>query len=142
MYKTILILILFSSNPICSQTIFGKWKTIDDRHGMEKAIVEVYKEDGAIHGRIVEILQDGKEGAKCTDCPGDRKGRPILGMKIIDNLLEKANGEYKGDTLFDPEQAMTFKCKIWLNPKNPNELKVRGYLSVLYRTQTWIRVRS
>ncbi len=142
MYKITLILILFSCTPIFSQTIFGKWKTIDDRHGMEKAIVEVYKEDGAIHGRVVEILQDGKEGAKCVNCPGDRKNKPILGMKIIDNLLEKANGEYKGNTLFDPEQAMTFKCKIWLNPKNPNELKVRGYLSVLYRTQTWIRVRG
>ena len=125
-----------------SQSILGKWKTIDDRHGMEKAIIEMFKKDDAIHGRIVEILQDGKKDAKCMKCTGKRKDKPILGMMIIEDLLEKSDGEYKGNTLFDPEQAMTFRCKIWLNPKNPDELKVRGYLSLLYRTQTWIRVRG
>lgn len=140
--RIVFVCVILSVQIITSQSILGKWKTIDDRHGMEKAIVEVFKKDGAIHGRIVEILQDGKEDAKCVKCSGERKNKPILGMMIIEDLFEKSDGEYKGNTLFDPEQAMTFKCKIWLNPKNPDELKVRGYLSLLYRTQTWIRVRG
>ncbi|RPG32505.1 MAG: DUF2147 domain-containing protein, partial [Muricauda sp. TMED12] len=46
----------------------------------------------------------------------------------------------KGDRLFDPEQAMTFRGRVWLDEDNENLLKVRGYLAFLYRTQTWHRV--
>ena len=73
---------------------------------------------------------------------GKKKDQPILGMKIIEDVEHVGNGEWKGKTLFDPEQAMTFRCKLWLNPDNPDELKVRGYLAFIYRTQTWIRVEG
>lgn len=137
-----LIIVFLLSNVAIGQTISGKWKTVDDRHKLEKAVIEVYEENGAYHGRVIEILEKGKESATCDKCSGERKGKPILGMKIIENLTQKSNGEYRGNTLFDPEQAMTFRCKIWLNPKNPNELKVRGYLALLFRTQTWVRFRG
>ncbi|MEA1786885.1 DUF2147 domain-containing protein [Arenibacter sp. GZD96] len=123
-----------------AQSILGQWKTVDDRHNLEKAVIEVYKENGNYHGKVIKILEKGKTEATCEKCSDERKGQPILGMKIIENLQENGKGQYKGNTLFDPEQAMTFKCKIWLNPDNPNELKVRGYLALFYRTQTWIRV--
>ena len=44
-----------------SQTVFGKWKTIDDRNGITKAIIEIYKEDGLMHAKVVEILEEGKK---------------------------------------------------------------------------------
>lgn len=122
-----------------SQSIFGKWKTIDDRTGKPKAVVEVYEEDGLVYGKIDTILEKGRENAKCIKCKGERKDKPIVGMKIIEGLKKNDNGEYKGKTLFDPEQAMTFRCKIWLNSDNPDKLMVRGYLAFIYRTQTWIR---
>lgn len=123
-----------------SQTIFGKWKTIDDRDGANKAIIEIYEEDGLMHAKVVKILQEGKKDARCTNCKGDRKDKPILGMKIMEDFEKSNKGIYKGDTLFDPEQAMTFKARVWLDEENENRLKVRGYLAFLYRTQTWHRV--
>ena len=75
-------------------------------------------------------------------CNGEKKDQPILGMTIIEAAKENDEGEWKGKKLFDPQQAMTFRCKIWLNPKNSNELKVRGYLAFIYRTQTWLRVEG
>lgn len=131
--------ILFSMS-VQAQSIFGKWKTIDDRTGNPKAIIKIYEEDGLMHGHVVKILEEGKENAVCGKCEGDKKDQPILGMKIIEDVEHVGNGEWKGKTLFDPEQAMTFRCKLWLNPDNPDELKVRGYLAFIYRTQTWIRV--
>ena len=125
-----------------SQGVFGKWKTIDDRTGKPKAIIEIYEEDGMMHGKVIEIVEEGKENFICDKCEGDRKGKPVLGMTIIEGAEHHGNGVYKGDTLFDPQQAMTFRCKIWLNPDNPNELKVRGYLAFIYRTQTWVRVEG
>jgi len=108
------LLILFSL-PTQSQTVFGKWKTIDDRTGKPKAIINIYEKNGLMYGNVVKILEEGKEDALCTKCDGELKDKPVL-------------------------QAMTFRCKIWLNPKNSNELKVRGYLAFIYRTQTWLRI--
>lgn len=125
-----------------AQDVFGKWKTIDDRTGEPKAVINVYEEDGMMHGHVEKILEKGMENAVCDNCEGDRKDKPILGMKIIDGLKKTDDGEWKGKTLFDPQQAMTFRCKIWLNPHNPNELMVRGYLTFIYRTQTWLRVKG
>jgi uncharacterized protein (DUF2147 family) len=125
-----------------SQSVFGKWKTIDDRTGKPKAIIDIYKKEGLMYGHVVEILEEGKENALCTKCDGELKDQPVLGMTIIEAAKENEDGEWKGKKLFDPQQAMTFRCKIWLNPENSNELKVRGYLVFIYRTQTWLRVEG
>jgi uncharacterized protein (DUF2147 family) len=125
-----------------SQSVFGKWKTIDDRTGKPKAIIDIYKKDGLMYGHVVEILEEGREKALCIKCDDDRKDKPIVGMTIIDAAEEHDGGKWKGKTLFDPEQAITFRCKIWLNPDNSDELKVRGYLAFIYRTQTWLRVEG
>lgn len=123
-----------------AQSVFGKWKTIDDRNGQPKAIIKVYKEDNKMQGVVQKILEEGREDAVCEKCEGERKDKAIVGMKIIEDIEHEEDGVWKGKHLFDPEQAMTFRCRIWLNPDNPNELKVRGYLAFIYRTQTWLRV--
>ena len=133
------IVVLFSSNAL-GQEIVGKWKTIDDRYGTPKAIVELYKEDGLLHGRVLKIVEKGKENALCVKCDGDLKDKPVEGMKIIFGFKDNGEGVYKGKKLFDPEQAMTFRGRIWLDPEDSDKLKVRGYLAFLYRTQTWLRV--
>lgn len=135
----LLILLCLSINLVSSQSIFGKWKTIDDRTGNAKAIINIYKKDGLMYGIVEKIVEPGKENALCKKCDGELKNKPVVGMTIIDGLEENNDGAWKGKTLFDPEQAMTFRCKIWLNPDNSDELKVRGYLAFLYRTQTWLR---
>lgn len=135
----VLILAMYTGQ---AQSVFGKWKTIDDRTGKPKAIVHLYEKEGLMYGKVVEIVEEGKENFLCSKCEGERKDKPVLGMTIIDAAEEHSEGIYKGDTLFDPQQAMTFRCKIWLNPENPDELKVRGYLAFLYRTQTWVRVEG
>ncbi len=137
-----IIITLLFVNHVFSQSVFGKWKTIDDRTGNPKGIIEVYQKDGKMHGKIIEILEEGKEDFLCKKCDGDLKDKPVVGMVILQNAEKHHNGEWKGNYLFDPEQAMTFRCKIWLNPDNLNELKVRGYLAFIYRTQTWLRVKD
>ena len=142
-FKQILVLIGFISvNMTSSQTVFDEWKTIDDRTGLPKGIIKIYEYDGKMYGKVVKILEEGKEDVLCTKCDGDLKDTPVLGMKIIKGAEKQDDGHWKGKHLFDPEQAMTFRCKIWLNPDNPDELKVRGYLAFIYRTQTWLRVKD
>ncbi|MFK7812322.1 MAG: DUF2147 domain-containing protein [Maribacter sp.] len=137
----VLIFFLLSAGFMNAQTVFGKWKTIDDRTGKPKGLIEIYKKDGQMYGKILRVLEDGRENEEvlCVKCDGDMKDKPVVGMNIIKKGEKNEDGEWKGKYLFDPEQAMTFRFKIWLNPENSDELKVRGYLAFIYRTQTWVR---
>jgi len=138
---SLLVFFLFTASAF-GQSVFGKWKTIDDRTGLPKGVIEIYKKDGLMYGKVLEILEEGKDGVTCVKCDGELKDKPVEGMEIITAGKKHEDGEWKGKRLFDPEQAMTFRFKIWLNPDNSNELKVRGYLAFIYRTQTWLRVEG
>lgn len=124
------------------QTVFGTWKTVDDRSGIAKAIVRIYKENGLLQAKIIRILEKDKEDAVCTKCDDEFKNKPILGMHIFQDLEKNDKDEYKGTKMLDPEHGMKFRGKLWLDPNNANQLKVRGYLAFLYRTQTWYRVKE
>ncbi len=140
--NTLIALTILIANAGNSQEVFDEWKTIDDRTGKPKGVIKIYEKNGELYGEVIKILEEGKEDAKCEKCEGDLKNKPVLGMTIIKGAENTGDGEWKGKYLFDPEQAMTFRCKIWLNPDNPDELKVRGYLAFIYRTQTWLRVKD
>lgn len=139
MKNTLGFLLFFGIQFLAAQTIEGEWYTVDDRTGVEKAIISVYKENGKLHGKLKKVLVDDAEC--CVECDGAVYGTPYEGLMIFENLELNSNNEYKGKSLFDPEQCMTFKCKVWLSEDNPNELKVRGYLAFIFRTQTWKRKR-
>ena len=54
-------------------------------------------------------------------------------MEIIQNMT--FTGErWEGGTILDPANGKIYKCEIWLEN---GDLKVRGYIFFLFRTQTW-----
>ena len=124
-----------------SQNVLGKWKTIDDKPGEIKSIVEVYEKSGKVYGKVVEILRADHKKDVCSKCDGADKNKPILGMIII-NGLEKDGAEYNGGTVLDPENGKKYKCYITL--ESPDKLKLRGFigLSIMGRTQYWTRVKN
>lgn len=132
-----LIVFYFLSFSVESQDIFGKWKTVDDETGANKSIVEIYKRDGKVYGRVIEILKPFDEGFLCQNCEGDYKDKPVLGFEIIKDL-EKQGEYYKNGTIFDAENGKQYKCRIKLDEET-GKLQVRGYIAFLYLTQYWIR---
>ena len=122
-----------------AQDVTGKWKTIDDETGEAKSIVEIYKQNGKVYGKVVEILDAKKRNLTCINCTGSDKDKPILGLVIIKGL-EKDGDEYSDGTITDPNSGKIYKCYIEL--EGANKLNVRGYVgfSLLGRTQTWQRV--
>ena len=134
-----LFLLCFSTTVLLAQDVTGKWKTIDDNTGEARSIVDIYKQDGKVYGKVVEILNKEKKDALCTDCSGDDEGKPIQGLVIIKGL-EKDGDEYTDGKILDPSTGKLYKCYIAL--EEPNKLKVRGYVgfSLLGRTQYWHRV--
>jgi len=118
--------------------VVGKWRTIDDESGKPRSIVEIYEKDGKYFGKIVQLLLKPNDTI-CENCPGDLKGKPIVGMDVITNMVKKGK-KYEGGEIMDPVKGKVYDCKFWL--ENDNTLKVRGYLGFLYRTQTWHRVEE
>jgi uncharacterized protein (DUF2147 family) len=140
MKKSLLLFLIFIfSFSISSQSIFGKWKTIDGQTGKEKAIVEIYNEGGKVFGKIIEILQHEDKGAICEKCEDNEKNKPVLGLVLIKNMLEDGKYYRKG-TIFDPEYGKKFKCRLMLT-EDSDILQVRGYVAFLYATQYWHRLK-
>ena len=120
------------------QTIDGTWKTVDDKSGKVKSEVLLYQQDGKLYGRITSLAEPNDEQGKpkvCTKCPGADKDKPVVGLVIIRDL--RLDGDrYKGGTIMDPEDGKVYKAEVW--PEG-GKLKVRGYLGMFYKTQTWVK---
>lgn len=137
--RSILLLttILFTFS-LSAQSIVGKWKTIDDETGKPRSVVQIEERNGKYYGAIIELFREPGEEADpiCDECPGKRKNQKIIGMEIITDLEYDADDkEYEDGEILDPESGNVYDCKLWIENGN---LKVRGYIAFLYRTQTWL----
>jgi uncharacterized protein (DUF2147 family) len=121
--------------------IVGKWKTIDDKDGSAKSIVYIFKAtNGKYYGKIEKMFKDSEK--LCVECEGANKNQPILGMMVINNLIEKDN-KLTGGTILDPKNGKVYKCNLSIE-KESDKLTVRGSLDKsgwIGRSQTWIRVK-
>ena len=119
--------------------VTGMWKTIGDRDGTEKSIVEIYENGGKLYGKVVKLLPAAAH-TTCEKCPGELKDRPITGMVVLKDLKKTSTGATDGKAI-DPSSGKTYDCFIEL--ESPDKLKLRGYLGVptLGRTQYWYRVK-
>ena len=144
--KMILSAVLFSlvswtQIALAEGTIVGKWKTIDDKTGNPKSIVEITQDGDIFKGKILTLLNPAEPNPLCTECEGDKAKQPIQGMEIMWDFKETKKGEEWGDgRILDPKNGKIYKCKAKLTD-NGAKLDVRGYVgfSLLGRTQTWIR---
>lgn len=143
MKKTILFLLFAVAFNLTSfgqiDKILGKWKTIDDADGSEKSIVYIFKAtNGKYYGKIEHLFKEPEK--LCTECTGTNKDKPILGMLILNNMIEK-DGSLTGGTILDPKNGKIYKCNISYDEKS-GKLNVRGSLDKsgwIGRTQTWIK---
>ena len=133
--------ILFSYVLISSiqvNEIEGIWITQDDETGKKKSEVLLYKNEGKLYGKILNLLLEEDKGKLCVNCKGENKNLPIQGMVIIKDLkiIDKS---WEDGTILDPKSGKTYSCYITF--EDENILKVRGYIgfSLLGRTQKWIR---
>ena len=133
----ILVSALFSADPVpAADAVTGTWKTVDEKTGKVVSEVQLYDQGGKIFGKITGLTDPNDAQGKprtCTKCPELDKDKPIVGLLILKDL--SASGDrYKGGTIMDPEDGKVYKAEVWVEG---GTLKVRGYLGIFYRTQTW-----
>lgn len=117
----------------------GAWRTIDDKTGKTRSIVQVYEQGGELFARVERDLTPEGATTLCTKCRDERKDQPLLGLVFMRHM-KFDDGEYRGGDILDPDNGSIYRCKLRLED-NGRKLKVRGFIgfSVFGRTQTWER---
>jgi len=119
--------------------ILGNWKTVDDKTGEIRSVVNIYKgSDGLYYGKIAKLLIGNSE-LLCTECKDADHNAPLEGLIIIRGMQEK-DGELQGGRVLDPESGKFYYGKIYLKD---GKLVLRGSLDkrgFLGRNQTWLRM--
>ena len=63
---------------------------------------------------------------------------PNQGRNIVWDMADAGNGKFTGGKIWDPGADKTYNSRMTLSGKT---LKVQGCVSVLCRSQTWVRVQ-
>jgi uncharacterized protein (DUF2147 family) len=122
-------------------TAAGVWRQVDDA-GKVGALVSITEEGGVFVGRLSRLFLDPGDDPNpiCTECPGDKRNQPLLGLVFIEGM-KQSGLDYDGGTILDPETGKVYSARMSLSP-NGTSLTVRGYLgwSIFGKSQTWTRV--
>ena len=143
--KTLLLalpLMMAALSASAAEGAVGRWKTIDDKTGKVKSIVEISQAaNGTLSGKVVEILHSDKgPNPVCDGCEGANKNKPVKGMTILWNLSQDkgTTSKWSGGTILDPANGKTYRSKIELQPGG-GKLDVSGCIAFICRAQTWVR---
>lgn len=120
----------------------GRWKTIDDKTGQAKAIVEIRDANGELEGRIVQLFHPPAPNPLCLKCTGALKNKPVMGMRILWGMRQDGS-KWTGGHVLDPESGDVYRCTLAFE-QNGTVLRLRGYIgfSVFGRTEKWVRVQD
>ena len=144
MKKLVWLAVLMASAPAFAADILNntQWKTIDDKTGKPKAVVE-FKENanGTLSAQVKELL-DPTAAKVCSSCTGNLQGKPMVGLTIVYDLKPAGAKKYEGGTILDPKSGSTYSLKGQLTADG-KKLELRGFkgVSAFGRNQTWHRVQ-
>lgn len=141
--KTLLLalpLMMAAMSASAADGAVGRWKTIDDKTGKVKSIVEITQAaNGTLTGKVVDILHSDKgPNPVCDGCEGANKNKPVKGMTILWNLKADGANAWSGGTILDPGNGKTYKSKAKLQTGGA-KLDVSGCIAFICRAQTWVR---
>ena len=129
MMSTIFLYLALLLTNTQTESVEGVWITQDDETGKKKSEVLLYKENGKIYGKIINLLLPEDQGKLCENCKGENKNKPIVGLVIVNDLTLE-NDSWEDGTILDPKSGKVYDCYLTLEEENT--LKVRGYLASLY----------
>ena len=118
----------------------GLWNSSDARRGQPNAEIRIPAKPEGLAGTVERSLQTSKEPL-CTQCTGERKNQPKLGMEIIRGAKKVQDKDvWEEGKILDPENGREYTLR--LTPiEDGKKLEVRGYFGPFGRTQTWVRVQ-
>ena len=115
----------------------GQWKTYDEDTGKPRLLVEVYEaKGGTFAAKVLDTLF--APNANCTECKGDKKGKPIKGMVIMWGQKPNGDGTFSDGTVLKLANGKTYSSKAKLLPGG-NKFEVSGCMGPICKKQEWTR---
>ena len=128
-----------------NDTPIGTWRQIDGT-GKTRSIIEISETNGELRATIKELLNRSPKGLArdgtpplCTQCSGDFKNKPIIGMVNMWGV-RKDGDVWDGGKILNPADGKTYKVRLSLTD-NGQKLDVHGYLGIpmMGQSQIWER---
>ncbi len=123
----------------------GTWRSIDDKTGFSKALIEIKQNNnGAYEGKIIKLIPRPGYTPKetCQNCPAPFTDKPNVGLKVLMDLKQdpKNDNNFVNGKVLDPLSGKIYSSKAKLS-NDGRRLTMRGYVGVsaLGRSQTWLR---
>jgi len=116
----------------------GQWQAMNDE-GKPNGHVETYLVGGKLFGKVTELRPGNPPGKLCTQCKGDLKNQPVLGLVFLRDFQPDGDA-WTGGTVVDPDNGKEYKGKIWTT--GHDQLHLRGFvgISLFGRSQSWTRL--
>jgi len=131
-----------SSARASEPTIAGVWQQVDPDTGGVGGLIAFSEKGGVWEGHIVKTYPEPGDppNPTCSRCTDDRKGKPILGLRLIQNA-KRSGLKYEGGTILDPRNGSQYTVELTLSPDN-HTLTVRGFVGVTLfgQSQQWKRL--
>ena len=124
------------------QSAAGLWEKLG-ASGMPEGWFRILDCGGLFVGRIVKMFPKRGENVsdfRCTQCRGDQKNAPVLGLTFIKGM--RRNGlTYQDGTILDPRDGSVYNAIMELSADG-KQLTVRGYIGIplLGQSEVWRRL--
>ena len=129
-YILSLAILMYASLAFAAEDITGLWTTIDDETNEPKSVVQIYKYQGKVYGRVVKLFKNQDKTAVGI------KGNPkIAGLDILWNLQDEGE-RFEDGKILDPAKGKIYSSEAWIED---GKLIVRGKIGPFGRNQTWIK---
>jgi uncharacterized protein (DUF2147 family) len=139
---TAFLFVLLQVNLACAvdhPSAVGFWRNDD-------ATFEIFDNQGKLSGKIVALKEaqtsEGKQKLDIHNPDPSKRERPIVGLVFMSGFSRKSDVRWEDGTIYDPKTGNTYSGSMEL--EGPETIKVRGFvgISLMGRTDVWIRVRS
>jgi uncharacterized protein (DUF2147 family) len=122
-----------------ADAIVGAWLTDGGASKVEIAASQAGDGSTVYGGKVVwlkEPTRDGKPVVDANNADPAQRGRPILGLPILQGF-KAAGGVWTGGTVYAPRAGKSYPAELSIAPDGRLELKVQAGL--LSRTDHWTR---
>jgi uncharacterized protein (DUF2147 family) len=129
--------------PRATMTAAGIWEK-QNSSGKPEGWFRIEEHGGVYEGKIVRMFPakpgDDPAAFRCTECEGDQKNAPVLGITFIKGM-RRQGARYEDGTILDPRNGSKYKAVMELSPDG-QQLTVRGFLGIelFGQSQTWRRL--
>ena len=118
-----------ASDP-ASHDVFGTFYT---EAGTSRVTIEDCG-DGSPCGRVTAINPNSLEDGVAPEDVRAKDGEPVLGLLILKGFEKKKN-DWRGGTIYDPENDKTYDARI--KRLDDGDLELKGWVGPFCQTQVW-----